>query len=257
MKAKILILAILVAFATNALFSQDVIIKNDKSEIKAKVIEIQENSIKYKLFESLEGPIRNISTSDVFMIIYEDGKRETFGTVEEKPVQLSQEVSAPSSYYPLRVFARVSLQDWNNSEISDYYGSNVLLGGGVEKQLSDDFKVRGDFDFGSSVDEGYTLTYTQLGVSMKYAWYPFGSNRPNVCGGLGIKSISLKEAGDGDIEKGSSFGFSALLGIEIPLGKKVLLDLGWDTVWSKMNYDGSNINVGSEIFYGGIIFSLW
>ena len=57
---------------------QDIIIKNDKAELKAKVIEIQEEYIKYYLFDQPNGPIRNIKILDVFMIIYADGTRETF-----------------------------------------------------------------------------------------------------------------------------------------------------------------------------------
>jgi opacity protein-like surface antigen len=264
---KSIVIGILVFFITSALFSQDIIVKKDKSEIRAKIIEIGETSIKYNLFEFLGEPPRSIQISNVLEIIHESGRIEKFGVTEEVKVtppiinntvavsqQPSQEASNPSSY-PWRVFAKVSFQVWNSSDVSDYYGDNLLLGGGIEKQLSDDFKIRGDADFGSTKKEDLTLTYSQLGVSVKYGWHPFGSKRPNICGGLGVKYISLKESGDDEVEKGNSIGFSALLGVEIPLGEKVILDFGWDTVWSKMNYDSNNLNVGSEIFYGGFIFS--
>lgn len=55
---------------------QDVIIKNDKTEIKAKVTEITENAIKYKDWSNLDGPVYNINKSQVFMIVYANGKRE-------------------------------------------------------------------------------------------------------------------------------------------------------------------------------------
>jgi len=60
------------------LFSQDIIVKKDGSEIKAKVVEIDLQKIKYKEFDFQNGPIRNIDKSDVFMIIYQNGKRENF-----------------------------------------------------------------------------------------------------------------------------------------------------------------------------------
>ena len=67
------------------LYSQDIIYKNDGSEITAVVTEITSDIIKYKIFTQQEGPIRNIFIRDVFMIIYKDGTKEIFkGKVEEK-----------------------------------------------------------------------------------------------------------------------------------------------------------------------------
>jgi len=88
MKKFIVLFSFVVFIATGLAFSQDIIIKNDKTEIEAKVIEIQEEFIKYTLFDSLSGPLRNIRISNVFMIIYQDGTRETFSSVlATKPVQ--------------------------------------------------------------------------------------------------------------------------------------------------------------------------
>lgn len=56
--------------------AQDVIIKVDKTEIQSKVLEITEDAIKYKKFEFLDGPIYSIKKTDVFMIIYQNGKKE-------------------------------------------------------------------------------------------------------------------------------------------------------------------------------------
>jgi hypothetical protein len=58
------------------LFAQDIIIKNDKSELKAKVVEITDDYIKYHDWDNLTGPIYNISKAQVFMINYQNGKRE-------------------------------------------------------------------------------------------------------------------------------------------------------------------------------------
>jgi len=57
-------------------FSQDIIYKTDGNELKVKIIEIDDNYIKYKYFEQLSGPLRNISKSEVFMIKYNDGSEE-------------------------------------------------------------------------------------------------------------------------------------------------------------------------------------
>ena len=47
----------------------DVIFIKDGSEIASKIIEINDEAIKYKKKDQLDGPIRNIHVKDVFMII--------------------------------------------------------------------------------------------------------------------------------------------------------------------------------------------
>ncbi len=60
--------------------AQDIIYKVDGGEISAKVLEIDETVVKYKNFDQQDGPIRSISKKNVFLIIYENGKREKFET---------------------------------------------------------------------------------------------------------------------------------------------------------------------------------
>ncbi|HTL08357.1 MAG TPA: hypothetical protein VL307_08885 [Chitinophagaceae bacterium] len=74
MKKLILILLLCSKLSTQA---QDIIVKSDRTEIKAKVAEITESLIKYKNWDNLDGPLYNISKTAVFMIIYANGKRET------------------------------------------------------------------------------------------------------------------------------------------------------------------------------------
>jgi hypothetical protein len=77
MKKHFLFLLALISFGfmVNA---QDVILKQDGTEIKAKVLEIIDQYVKYKDFDFQDGPIRNIKRSDIFMITYENGQREVF-----------------------------------------------------------------------------------------------------------------------------------------------------------------------------------
>lgn len=73
---KYYLLLFFVLFFTSSVFSQDLIVKNDKTEIKAKIEEITETHIKYKKFEMLDGPTFNINLNDVFMILYKNGTKE-------------------------------------------------------------------------------------------------------------------------------------------------------------------------------------
>jgi hypothetical protein len=72
--------------------AQDIIVKNDKTEIKAKIEELTETTIKYKKWDMLDGPIYNINLNDVFMIMYKNGTKEYIKlrenvtpTLQEKP----------------------------------------------------------------------------------------------------------------------------------------------------------------------------
>jgi len=77
MKKVLLILVAIIGFGISA-NAQDMILKKDASEIKAQVLEITDQQIKYKDFEFQNGPTRSINISEVFMIIYESGQKEVF-----------------------------------------------------------------------------------------------------------------------------------------------------------------------------------
>lgn len=66
------------SFFTINFYSQDIIYKNDKSEVKSKVLEILDNEVKYKKSEFLDGPTYSMSKSDIYMIIYKNGQKEMF-----------------------------------------------------------------------------------------------------------------------------------------------------------------------------------
>lgn len=82
----------------NTMYSQDVILKKNGDEIKVKVIEISKNNIKYKDFSSLNGPTRNIYTSEVFMVKYENGTKEVFKKNESPKVNTVSSKSLTESY---------------------------------------------------------------------------------------------------------------------------------------------------------------
>lgn len=105
---RLLYLLLVLAISTSA-YCQDIIVKNDKTEIKAKIEEITETTIKYKKFDMLDGPTYNINVRDVFMIIYKNGTKEYMtvtegssnNTIANKPVSVSttnptNQASSPS-----------------------------------------------------------------------------------------------------------------------------------------------------------------
>jgi hypothetical protein len=60
----------------------DIIVTKKGKEIKSNITEIGLKNVKYKLHSNLEGPIRVISISDVFMIKYKNGDKEVFDKQE-------------------------------------------------------------------------------------------------------------------------------------------------------------------------------
>ena len=74
MKRLISLLILLPSF----LIGQDIIIKKNADEIKAKVVEVGIDNIKYKKFDNLEGPTYVIPKYELFMIRYENGTKDVF-----------------------------------------------------------------------------------------------------------------------------------------------------------------------------------
>ncbi|HTI08401.1 MAG TPA: hypothetical protein VL832_07580 [Puia sp.] len=100
MKHLILLLSVSLIGATRSL-TQDIIVKNNKEQVEAKVIEVDDISVKYRLWaEKQDGPLYTIKKPDIFMIIYQNGRRETFSSA---PVNIhagagaSNDATAPSS----------------------------------------------------------------------------------------------------------------------------------------------------------------
>jgi len=77
MKTKKLILALLFLIG-NFAQAQDIITKKNGDDIKAKVIEVNQNEIKYKSFSNPDGPLFVIYKSDVLLIRYENGSKDIF-----------------------------------------------------------------------------------------------------------------------------------------------------------------------------------
>ncbi len=79
---KLLLLALVMV--TVHLSAQDYIILLNGSEIKAKVLEINDQNIKYKKFSNLTGPTYTMNRSDIFLIKYESGDKDIFNAGSSK-----------------------------------------------------------------------------------------------------------------------------------------------------------------------------
>lgn len=59
-------------------YSQDRVVKTNGDILDVKVIEVGSDYIKYRLYNEMDGPIYNISTSEILMIKYESGRIEEY-----------------------------------------------------------------------------------------------------------------------------------------------------------------------------------
>jgi len=66
------------------LYAQDIIIFVDGTEQQAKVTEISDTEVRYKLWNNQDGPTRVKKISDIFMIRYANGTTQTFTTATQR-----------------------------------------------------------------------------------------------------------------------------------------------------------------------------
>lgn len=139
-------------------FSQDVIVKRDGEKIDAKVIEITKTTIKYKKFEQEDGPVRNISISEVAEIIYNNGDWEKF-----KEEDIVEEVEEETSTRPTRP-SRSKKDPFLNSGLY----LDLMIGGGNAIVSQSSFSYYDDF--GNYYPNGfdYTSEYESRYVAVSF-----------------------------------------------------------------------------------------
>ena len=69
------------------IFGQDIIVKRNGDEIKAKVTEVNTTEILFNLPDSINGTVFILKKSDVFMIKYENGKKQVFNEADSEPTK--------------------------------------------------------------------------------------------------------------------------------------------------------------------------
>jgi cytochrome c biogenesis factor len=75
--------------------AQDIIVTKDSKRINAKVMEVNEDNIKYKNFDNQDGPVYTLSKSNIVTILYKNGQVETFETESSKPAAATQITQVP------------------------------------------------------------------------------------------------------------------------------------------------------------------
>lgn len=67
----------------SACFSQDVITKKSGEDIQGKVLEVNQNDIKFKKADNPNGPTFSVSKSEILIIRYENGTKDIFNETKD------------------------------------------------------------------------------------------------------------------------------------------------------------------------------
>lgn len=187
MKIKILTLVLFLCALTQTK-AQDIIIKNDKTEIKAKVLELTEDVIKYRKFEVLDGPIYSIKKSDVFMILYKNGIKEYIENNTTPKAQPAAE-NTPTATQKTNATSTKTPVNFENSFIITKI--NIK---GKEKTVREGFTTH-TIDVNSSLT-GFPPIFTSVNLAAT----------PDILAGLGF---SFYNYSDGYGSSVSSYGIAA------------------------------------------------
>ncbi len=230
--------------------------------MKVKILEIQENSIKYKPIEFLEGPVRSISLSEVSHIVYEDGKIETFSTLpvqstsEEIPSASPQKTLSSKTSSKIDLLARISIQVWNDDDLAEFFGTNFSFGAGLEKQLLSHLKIGASFDFAGKSQYEVALNYFNVGGFVKFSWGDFTTSGFLIYTELGPRAIFIQEKEYNSSLTESGFGISGAVGAYVRINYNLVLDIRWDTLWGRINIGGYKLKMDNNLFSAGMVFSL-
>jgi hypothetical protein len=177
MKKQILY-SVLFAFVSFITYAQDIIYKNDKTEVKAKIIEVLDDEIKYKKHEFLDGPTYTMQKNEIYMIVYKNGQKEMMEdnsrTTNKSKIasgQTNKKSSNTSEYAISRATVNVMDLGVTLNNIGAYDIPNIVVTGdiSIKKNIAAQIYASGnslstEIPFSGKV----TVTSTFLGARANY-----------------------------------------------------------------------------------------
>lgn len=212
---------LLCTLSFSAVSAQDIIMKKNADEIRAKVTEVGSTEIKYRRWDNLDGPIYTISVNDVFVIKYENGTTDKFAdlSASKSRPQISGKFPRYQGEiavgYGVGVGAASDVINTNRIFIETVHGARinpyVFVGGGLG--INYFYGLLNDYDDYYGDDD--TATIAPVFASLK-GYYPF-SKKTSIS-----LSLDLGAAiGIAGIAEGTEF--YASIGPAVQVGK---FDLG-------------------------------
>lgn len=86
MKKSVFLLICIIASLN--VYAQDIITKSNGDEIVAKVLEVNPDNLKYKLWDYMDGPTYTILKSEILLVKYENGHKDVFAGKESAETTL-------------------------------------------------------------------------------------------------------------------------------------------------------------------------
>jgi len=174
------LIGLIISAIPTFLFSQDLMVLKNSDEIKAKVVELTDLTIKYKKWENVNGPTYNISRSEVLFIRYENGTKEVISTIP-KPSE-PDVVAKPSQQENMKLFStaptsrkkRMVRLSWNIAS-AEFYDSKLKSFGFGGLGYS------GGLDLGlrlyekNDLELGFLITPLNIGIHTGASNYDFAN----------------------------------------------------------------------------------
>jgi hypothetical protein len=159
------------------LYSQDIIVKKNGTELQTRVLKVEEGIITYNKYHSHSDSIFSIATSKVVMIKYESGVRFVF----DNPSTQKQASSVPKK---------------SSTKKSLVLGARFALGSGAYQS-----DILGWFDMNTATniggDLGYFFNdYIGLKTGVSYLTLPFGNKYQYSTSVVGIPAMIMVSIGD-------------------------------------------------------------
>ena len=139
---KLSLLSVILTFAMNICYSQDIIVVDNGTEIKAKIVQVTTDLVKYKTWENQSGNTMTVLKKYIFMIKYADGTKDFINFANSTPVM--KPASTDSTAPPVAVVnkskysgpIKIAEPEFDNTVVfaNDSIGNGIIL----EKQESNE-----------------------------------------------------------------------------------------------------------------------
>ncbi len=144
-------------------YAQDQLFKKDNSKIEVKILEINQNEIKYKLFTYQDGPTISISKKDVALIIYQNGVHEVLNTPTEPEFVSTPMIVYNSGYSG----SRINRDSMEKAAFNDLVSTKNLISLNIMEPLNGSFGVNYIREFANN----YLHVYVPISVGFAAPYF--------------------------------------------------------------------------------------
>lgn len=201
-------LAILLT-ATQAVKAQDIITLKNGDDVKAKVIDIGTNEIKYKKWDNPDGPAYTLTKGEIFMIKYQNGTKDVFNTTQTAapapppPANNPNYNNAPAQNTNVQQQVEAALKAQKAEEEYQKYNrlaKKRIVSGAVSTGIGAAFLIAGAGMTAAGLS--YLSAYSSTSSYTDYDYYDMGLPLAIVGGAMVITSIPLLITGPIKLSKG-------------------------------------------------------